>query len=97
MDVFAKARELGIDAEFVDGQGQGHRIAHEALDALIAAIPPLPTGRLLSAPVVMRSEQDAAIDPRSNPEIRTAVLRASFESLVGFQLTDEQLRYNVTR
>lgn len=42
-------------------------------------------------------EQDAAIDPLSNPEIRTAVLRASFESLVGFQLTDEQLRYNVTR
>jgi hypothetical protein len=25
------------------------------------------------------------------------VLRATFEALVGFQLTDEQLKYNATR
>lgn len=42
-------------------------------------------------------EEDAAIDPLSRPEIRDAVRRASFEALVGFQLTDEQLKYNVTR
>lgn len=41
--------------------------------------------------------EEAAIDPLSNPTVRTAVLRASFEALVGFQLTDEQLRYNATR
>lgn len=42
-------------------------------------------------------EQDAAVDPLSQPAIRAAVLRASFEALVGFQLTDAQLRYNATR
>ena len=42
-------------------------------------------------------EEDAAIDPLSQPEIRAAVLRATFEALVGFQLTDAQLRYNATR
>lgn len=42
-------------------------------------------------------EEDAAIDPLSRPDIRDAVRRASFEALVGFQLTDEQLKYNVTR
>ncbi len=42
-------------------------------------------------------EEDAAIDPLTNPAVRQAVLRASFEALVGFQLTDEQLRYNATR
>lgn len=42
-------------------------------------------------------EEDAAIDPLSRPEIRQAVLRATFEALVGFQLTDEQLKYNATR
>lgn len=42
-------------------------------------------------------EDDAAIDPLSRPEIRDAVRRASFEALVGFQLTDDQLKYNVTR
>lgn len=42
-------------------------------------------------------QEDAAIDPLSDPTVRAAVLRASFETLVGFQLTDEQLRYNATR
>ncbi len=40
---------------------------------------------------------DAAVDPLSRPEIRQAVQRASFEALVGFQLTDDQLKFNVTR
>lgn len=42
-------------------------------------------------------EADAAVDPMSKPEIRDAVARATFEHLVGFQLTQDQLRYNVTR
>lgn len=42
-------------------------------------------------------EEDAAVDPLTNPQVRTAVLRATFEAMVGFQLTDEQLRYNATR
>ncbi len=40
---------------------------------------------------------DAAVDPLTDPEVRTAVSRASFEMLVGFQLTPEQLAYNATR
>ena len=39
----------------------------------------------------------AAIDPLSDPAIRDAVANATFEHLVGFQLTQEQLRYNATR
>ncbi|MES2445117.1 MAG: hypothetical protein V4574_20015 [Pseudomonadota bacterium] len=42
-------------------------------------------------------EQDAAMDPLADPAIRQSVLSATFEALVGFQLTDEQLKYNVTR
>lgn len=42
-------------------------------------------------------EEDAAVDPLTRPEIRQAVLRATFEALVGFQLTDDQLKYNATR
>ncbi len=42
-------------------------------------------------------DTDAAIDPLSEPEVRAAVARASFEHLIGFQLTSEQLQYNVTR
>ena len=42
-------------------------------------------------------DADAAVDPLSNPTIRAAVARATYEQLIGFQLTQEQLRYNATR
>jgi hypothetical protein len=42
-------------------------------------------------------DEDAAIDPMSDPATRTAVQNASFELLVGFQLTADQLKYNATR
>lgn len=42
-------------------------------------------------------DADAAIDPLTDPAIREAVARASFQHLVGFQLTPDQLRYNATR
>ena len=42
-------------------------------------------------------DEDAAVDPLTNPEVRQAVASASFEALVGFQLTDAQLKYNATR
>lgn len=42
-------------------------------------------------------EIDAAIDPLARPEIKAAVARASFELLIGFQLTSDQLQYNATR
>ncbi|SEM49947.1 hypothetical protein SAMN05192583_0419 [Sphingomonas gellani] len=42
-------------------------------------------------------DEDAAVDPLTTPEVRQAVQRVTFEALVGFQLTDAQLRYNVTR
>ncbi|MEI9928704.1 MAG: hypothetical protein WDN44_14700 [Sphingomonas sp.] len=41
--------------------------------------------------------EDAAVDPLSEPSVRSAVLSATFEALVGFQLTQDQLKYNVTR
>ena len=42
-------------------------------------------------------DQSAAIDPLTEPDVRAAVARASFELLIGFQLTEEQLAYNATR
>ncbi len=40
---------------------------------------------------------DAALDPLADPDVKAAVQRASFELLVGFQLTSDQLQYNATR
>lgn len=40
---------------------------------------------------------DAALDPLADPDVKAAIARTRFEMLVGFQLTEEQLAYNVTR
>ena len=40
-------------------------------------------------------DEDALIDPMSDPQVRAAVRAASFEVLVGFQLDDAALAYNV--
>jgi len=42
-------------------------------------------------------EADAAVDPLSDPGVRTAVADATLEHLVGFEMTPDQLRYNATR
>ncbi|HEY9091066.1 hypothetical protein [Parasphingorhabdus sp.] len=42
-------------------------------------------------------DPDAALDPLADPEVRAAMARSTFELLVGFQLTPEQLQYNATR
>lgn len=40
---------------------------------------------------------DAATDPMSDPKVERAVANSTFEHLVGFELTQDQLKYNVTR
>ncbi|WOE74608.1 hypothetical protein [Alterisphingorhabdus coralli] len=42
-------------------------------------------------------DTSAAIDPLSRPEVQAAIQRATFEVLIGFQLTPDQLQYNATR
>jgi hypothetical protein len=42
-------------------------------------------------------EAEAAVDPLADPAVRSAVANATFDQLVGFQLTQDQLKYNATR
>ena len=42
-------------------------------------------------------QADAAVDPMADPGVRSAVADATFEHLVGFQLSQDQLKYNATR
>lgn len=77
----------------VRGSGQGQASAYVNRSA--ATLPADVQERITRRRKV--GDEDAAIDPLSMPEVRAAVQRASFELLVGFQLTDEQLQYNVRR
>lgn len=40
---------------------------------------------------------DAALDPLADTDVKAAIARSRFEMLVGFQLTEDQLKYNATR
>ena len=55
MDLFTKARELGIQTEFVDGQGHSHVTDAEALKIILDALPERVPYRFLREPVVIRS------------------------------------------
>ena len=92
------AKRLGsVTLQFADGQdravasGQAGAVIDRAAATLPAEIRERITRRRRSG------EQEAAIDPLTQPEVRAALARASFELLVGFQLSDEQLAYNATR
>lgn len=59
MTLFAKARDLGIQTEFIDGQGRPHVTAADALAAIFEALPPQADRRLLDGPVVVRQGRAA--------------------------------------
>ena len=92
------AKRLGsVDVTFAEGQirGSGHGQASAYVDPAAATLP-----ADIQEQIIRRrkpGDADAAVDPLSLPEVKAAVQRASFELLVGFQLTQEQLEYNVRR
>jgi hypothetical protein len=57
MDVFDRAKELGIQTEFVDGQGHRHVTDETALKIILDAMPERTPSRLLDGPVVIRTGQ----------------------------------------
>ena len=61
-----------------------------------AATLPANVRRILTQPR-KSGAAEAAVDPLADPSIRNAVANATFEHLIGFQMTQDQLRYNATR
>jgi 4-alpha-glucanotransferase len=59
MELLAKAKDLGIQAEFIDGQGHRHVTDAAALRIILDALPVELPHRLLDGPVVIRSGQPA--------------------------------------
>ena len=92
------AKRMGtVTLTFADGQSRTSAIgtAGALVNRAEATLPPEIRDRITRTR--RAGDEDAAIDPLTLPDVRAAVARASFELLVGFQLTDDQLAYNVTR
>lgn len=92
------AKRIGnVVIEFADGQDRASARgqAGASVDRAEASLPEdiaKRIGRKRRA-----GDQDAAVDPLSQPDVKAALARANFELLVGFQLTNAQLQYNVRR
>jgi 4-alpha-glucanotransferase len=67
MDLFAKAADLGIQTEFIDGQGHRRVTEPAALEIILNALPVRAPRRFLEQPVVLRSGRP------SETEFRDAV------------------------
>ena len=86
-----------VTINFADGQeraqasGQGSAYVDKAEATLPAEIRERITRKRKAG------EEDAAVDPLSQPDVKAAVARATFEVMVGFQLTQDQLTFNATR
>ena len=92
------AKRVGtVTVTFADGQERASVKAQASsmVDRASATLPADVRARLTRKRKA--GDEDAAIDPLSIPEVRDAIARASFEHLIGFQLTDKQLAYNATR
>ncbi|WGS00849.1 4-alpha-glucanotransferase [Bradyrhizobium sp. ISRA443] len=55
MDLYAKARTLGIQTEYIDGSGHRRVTTPAALSAILDALPPQTPRRLIADPVVIRA------------------------------------------
>ncbi|MDP1867052.1 4-alpha-glucanotransferase [Bradyrhizobium sp.] len=62
MDLYARARELGIQTDYIDGQGHRHVTDAAALQIILDALPVRISTRLLDQAVVVRSGQPSRTD-----------------------------------
>lgn len=92
------AKRVGtVTLQFADGQAraQAQGTAGAYVSRAAATLPDDVRQRITARR--RAGDQEAAVDPLNDPEVRAALASASFELLVGFQLTEDQLAYNATR
>jgi multidrug efflux pump subunit AcrB len=86
-----------VTVQFADGQerAQAQGTAGAYVSRAAATLPEDIRQRITAKR--RAGQEEAAVDPLNDPEVRAALASASFELLVGFQLTEDQLAYNATR
>ena len=92
------AKRVGtVTLAFADGQerAQAHAQAASYVDRAEATLPEDIRKRITAKRKA--GDDNAAIDPLAEPEVRAALARASYEVLIGFQLSEAQIAYNATR
>jgi hypothetical protein len=88
---------IGVVVNFAEGQtrGSGSGGVRTNVSRAAATLPPE-----IQAKVARKrkpTDADAAVDPLADPQVRAALRAASFEVLLGFQLDEAGLAYNVSK
>lgn len=86
-----------VRVEFADGQDRavGQGVIGAYVDRAAATLPEDIRNRIVRRR--RAGETAAAIDPLTQPEVRAAIARATFELMLGFQLSEQQLAFNALR
>ena len=84
MNLFAQARDQGIQTEFVDGQGRRRVTDAAALKIILAALPPQTPGPFIGQPVVVRAGQAARTELS-----QAATLPLRWKIVIGFKVIAE--------
>src|ERR1700722_2631986 len=84
MDIFAQAIDLGIQTEFIDGQGHQHVTDAAALKIIIDAMPVRAPHRFLSGAVVVRSGRPSQTELK-----QAATFPLRWKTLAGFMVIAE--------
>lgn len=92
------AKQTGtVTLHFADGQARTQTSGAARSQVSRAAATLVPEVRAKITRERKEGDPDAALDPLADPAVRQAVRNASFEVLVGFQLDEAGLAYNVSR
>src|SRR4051794_24362844 len=81
MDLFAQARTLGLQTDYIDGQGHRRVTDAAALQIIVDALPSRTPGRLIGQPVVIRSGR-----PAQTELSQAATLPAAWEIVAGLKV-----------
>lgn len=92
------SKQIGaVSVTFADGaaRGQASGRVHAEVDRAAAQLNDAMAKKVNR--VRKPGDLDAATDPLADPEVKAAVRAATFEVLVGFQLSDDALAYNAAK
>ncbi|WP_448581503.1 hypothetical protein [Thermaurantiacus sp.] len=96
-NVLVAKQATAVRVSFPQGalRGRGTGAARSELARAVVTPPPEVVARLSRER--KPTDPDALVDPMSDPVVRAAIRATSFEVLLGFQLDDASLAYNVAR
>lgn len=87
--------EVALDFAAGQARGQASSVATATVNRSAASLP-ADIQKIINRKR-KAGDPDAAVDPLADPQVRAALRAASFEMLIGFQLSEAQLAYNVTK